>query len=69
MPRHARLDAPVSLHHIIIRGIERSRIVFDYSLQLDFEYLKLWHIMPDNIEQINIALNRNVSYYSTTGFF
>jgi putative transposase len=29
MPRSARLDAPGTLHHVIIRGIERRRIVDD----------------------------------------
>ena len=29
MPRHARLDAPGTLHHVIIRGIEKRRIVDD----------------------------------------
>ena len=29
MPRQARLDAPGTLHHIIIRGIEKRRIVDD----------------------------------------
>lgn len=29
MPRQARLDAPGTLHHIIIRGIERRNIVSD----------------------------------------
>jgi REP element-mobilizing transposase RayT len=29
MPRSARLDAPQSLHHVIVRGIERHRIVAD----------------------------------------
>jgi hypothetical protein len=29
MPRQARIDAPESLHHIIIRGIERKRIFRD----------------------------------------
>jgi REP element-mobilizing transposase RayT len=29
MPRKARLDVPGTLHHIIIRGIERRRIVSD----------------------------------------
>jgi len=29
MPRRARLDAPGTLHHVIVRGIERRRIV-DY---------------------------------------
>ena len=29
MPRQARLDAPGTLHHVIIRGIERANIVAD----------------------------------------
>ncbi len=29
MPRQARLDAPGTLHHVIIRGLERSAIVRD----------------------------------------
>lgn len=29
MPRHARLDAPGALHHVICRGIERQPIVRD----------------------------------------
>jgi REP element-mobilizing transposase RayT len=29
MPRQARLDAPGTLHHVIIRGMEKSRIVDD----------------------------------------
>jgi hypothetical protein len=27
MPRRARLDAPGTLHHVMVRGIERRRIV------------------------------------------
>ena len=29
MPRGPRLDAPGTLHHVILRGIERRRIVND----------------------------------------
>ena len=29
MPRQARLDAPGTLHHVILRGIERGTIVAD----------------------------------------
>ena len=29
MPRKARLDAPGTLHHVIIRGIERRPIVHE----------------------------------------
>ena len=35
MPRKARLDAPLTLHHVIIRGIERRPIVDDLK---DLEY-------------------------------
>lgn len=31
MPRQARLDAPGTLHHVIVRGIEKRRIVDDDS--------------------------------------
>ena len=29
MPRHARLDGPGTLHHVIVRGIEQRQIVDD----------------------------------------
>jgi REP element-mobilizing transposase RayT len=29
MPRHARIDAPGAVHHIMDRGIERRKIFFD----------------------------------------
>jgi REP element-mobilizing transposase RayT len=29
MPRHARIDAPGALHHVIVRGIARSAIFYD----------------------------------------
>jgi putative transposase len=31
MPRRARLDAPGTLHHVIVRGIEKRRIVNDVA--------------------------------------
>ncbi len=36
MPRQARLDSPGVLHHVIIRGIERRRIVDDDLDRTDF---------------------------------
>jgi len=36
MPRQARLDAPGTLHHVIIRGIEKRRIVDDDEDRLVF---------------------------------
>jgi len=36
MPRRARLDAPGTLHHVIVRGIERRRIVNDDADRKNF---------------------------------
>jgi len=36
MPRRARLDAPGTLHHVIIRGIEKRRIVDDVADRKNF---------------------------------
>lgn len=36
MPRHSRLDAPGTLHHVIIRGIEKRRIVENQADREDF---------------------------------
>ena len=36
MPRQARLDAPGTLHHVIVRGIEKHRIVDDVADRKNF---------------------------------
>ncbi|MEA1991878.1 MAG: transposase [Thermodesulfobacteriota bacterium] len=36
MPRQARLDIPGTLHHVIVRGIERRKIVTDDQDRQDF---------------------------------
>jgi putative transposase len=36
MPRGARLDEPGALHHVMVRGIDRTVIVFDDEDRLDF---------------------------------
>ena len=36
MPRRARLDAPGTLHHVMVRGIERRRIVNDVADRNNF---------------------------------
>lgn len=36
MPRHARLDAPGTLHHVMVRGIERTAIFRDDRDRGDF---------------------------------
>ena len=38
MPRKARLDAPGTLHHVIIRGIEKKKIVDDDRDMQDFVF-------------------------------
>ncbi len=36
MARQARLDAPGTLHHVMVRGIERRRIVDDNQDRKEF---------------------------------
>jgi len=36
MPRQARLDSPGTLHHVMIRGIEKRRIIDDDVGRNDF---------------------------------
>ena len=36
MPRQARLDVPGTLHHVILRGIEKRRIVDDITDRINF---------------------------------
>ncbi|MEE4263824.1 MAG: hypothetical protein V2I56_14120 [Desulfobacteraceae bacterium] len=36
MPHRARLDASGTLHHVIVRGIERRRIVADAADRITF---------------------------------
>lgn len=38
MPRQARLDSPGTLHHVIVRGIEKRRIVDNVKDQEDFVF-------------------------------
>lgn len=60
MPRKARLDAPGTLHHVIIRGIEKKKIVDDDRDMQDFVSrmgiaaletetpLYAWSLMPNH---------------------
>ena len=36
MPRGARLDSPGTLHHVMVRGIERKKIVNDKKDRNEF---------------------------------
>ena len=38
MPRQARLDTPGTLHHVIIRGIEKKPIVDDVKDRKEFVF-------------------------------
>lgn len=51
MPRTARLDAPGTLHHVIIRGIERRRIVDDDKDRQTF---------VDRLGQLSVDLDTSV---------
>ena len=55
MPRQARLDAPGTLHHVIIRGIERKEIVKDDHDRQNFVY-----------RMVTIALETGTLIYAGT---
>ena len=46
MPRQARLDAPGTLHHVIVRGIERRNIFRNNKDREDF-LDRLSHLLPE----------------------
>jgi putative transposase len=52
MPRQARLDAPGPLHHVIIRGIERSLIFKDNQDRQDFIEPKSENTLIDKKETL-----------------
>ena len=41
MPRGPRLDAPGTLHHVILRGIERRKIVNDDNDRDNFGFIRI----------------------------
>ena len=51
MPRQARLDAPGSLHHVILRGIEKRRIVDDQKDRQNF-ISRLGHLAEETETKI-----------------
>jgi len=51
MPRQARLDSPGTLHHVMIRGIERRRIVDDEQDRRDF-VLRLGKLVGKSLTSI-----------------
>jgi hypothetical protein len=66
MPRQARLDAPGTLHHVMIRGIERSLIFKDDQDRQDFIEQKSENTLIDKEETLlyfSKRLNRAVKAY------
>lgn len=53
MPRHARLDSPGTLHHVIVRGIERRKIVDDDVDRLSPDAIRFSRI-PSHIAARNV---------------
>ncbi len=45
MPRRARLDAPGALYHVIVRGIEKCRIVNDVADRKNYVEAKAYPLM------------------------
>ena len=75
MPRQARLDSPGTLHHVIIRGIEKRRIVDDKvdraRLVQRMEDLSTetgtsvyaWSVMTNHAHILLKSGNRGLSYF------
>lgn len=75
MPRQARLDAPGTLHHIIIRGIEKRRIVDDDADREEFvermsriaqdsgELLYAWALMNNHAHLLLRSGSSGLAHY------
>ena len=55
MPRRARLDAPGTLHHVIIRGIEKRNIIDDDKDRSEF---------VDRMGRLSLDLNTPIYAWS-----
>ena len=51
MPRRARLDAPGTLHHVMVRGIEKRRIVNDVADRKNF---------VKRLEELSVATHTSI---------
>jgi hypothetical protein len=81
MPRQARLDAPGTLHHVIIRGIEQKEIVKDDHDRQNFVYrmgtialetgtlIYVWTLMTNHthIFLIRFRLYFDMSHLTSSG--
>jgi len=66
MLRRARLDAPGTLHHVIIRGIEKRKIVDDKYDRKKF-VTRLGDLASDTKTEIyawSLMSNTPISYYA-----
>lgn len=59
MPRRARLDAPGTLHHVIIRGIEKRLIVREDAERNDFVSRLGWLAMETRTAVLAWAVMNN----------
>ncbi len=60
MPRQARLDAPGTLHHVIVRGIEKRRIVNDKVDQDNF-VLRMGQVAHETETVIYVKVHETAS--------
>lgn len=60
MPRQARLDAPVTLHHVIARGIETRRIVDERKARENFvkRMEEIASLLPSNMRSTGPVIGR-----------
>ena len=62
MPRQARLDCPGTLHHVIIRGIEKKKIVLEFIQGTVFhcKVLDAYLLSQSEIDFPEITVRRNI---------
>jgi putative transposase len=66
MPRQARLDTPGTLHHVIVRGIEKRRIVDD-KVDRDNFVLRMGQVAHETETVIYawaLMTNMRISFYA-----
>ena len=75
MPRQARLDAPGVLHHIMVRGIEGSRIIREEQDREDFVFrigrqvektgarVLAWALMDTHLHLLSISGSEGISKF------
>jgi len=60
MPRQARLDAPGTLHHVILRGLERRPIVAD-DQDREAQALMRRRRAPLGLEELRMGSRRRIA--------